>query len=79
MVQYSSFDNELNCKVAAAIQNTALVADMTATNYHGLVWFSDELGYWCIEIWQNNMFVQTHLADDLEELICEIRLEYGSL
>lgn len=56
---YSNFDNELNDEVTAAIQNMPLVADMTATNYHGLVWFSDELGYWCIEIWQNNMVVQT--------------------
>ena len=76
-VIFSNFDNEIKYEVADFIKNKNLAAEFTAWDYHGIVWWNDELGYWCIEVWRHNIYRVTHLSETLEELIGEIQETYG--
>lgn len=75
---FSNLTNEIDYQVAEAIQYKPLSAALTAWDFFGVVWWNDEIGYWCIEIWQFNQYKATHIAETLEALIQEIRDEYGN-
>ncbi|ASE62024.1 hypothetical protein CEQ15_11250 [Chryseobacterium indologenes] len=69
---YSNFDNELNMLVANEIRNKPLIADFIAYNFHGLIWWDEGLGCWCIEISQNRLYKGTFISDELISLISEV-------
>lgn len=42
---FSNFDNEVGHNVVSRIAGKNYFAEFTAKNFHGLVWWDDELGY----------------------------------
>ncbi|AZA99204.1 hypothetical protein EG359_06115 [Chryseobacterium joostei] len=62
---FSNFDNEVDYNVASWIQGKNYCAEFTASNFHGLVWWNDELGYWCDEIWQDRVHKSSYMAERL--------------
>ncbi|MGK6342533.1 hypothetical protein ACMGDK_09855 [Chryseobacterium sp. DT-3] len=74
---YSNFDNELNLEVADEIWNKPLIAEFIAYNFHGLVWWDDKLGYWCIEILQNKLYKGTYISEELSFLVDEVQNVFG--
>ncbi|MCS3531225.1 hypothetical protein [Chryseobacterium sp. JUb7] len=76
---FSNFDNEVDYNVASWIQGKNYCAEFTASNFHGLVWWNDELGYWCVEIWQDRVYKSSYMAERLEDRIQEMWATYGFL
>lgn len=74
---FSNLTDEIDYEVAEAIKYKPLSAALTAWDYFGVVWWNDGIGYWCIEIWQFNKYIATYISEGLENLIQEIRDEYG--
>jgi len=75
---FSNLTNETDYQVAKAIKYKPLSAALTAWDYFGVVWWNDDIGYWCAEIWQFNKYKATHISEFLENLIQEIREEHGN-
>ncbi|MFS4474709.1 hypothetical protein [Chryseobacterium sp. T20] len=65
--------------MASWIEGKNYCAEFTASNFHGLVWWNDELGYWCVEIWQDRVYKSSYMAERLEDLIQEVQTTYGFL
>lgn len=66
---FSNFTDEIDYLVAEEIKYKPLSAPLTAWDYFGLVWWNDDIGYWCVEIWQFNKYKTTHISEHLEDLI----------
>ena len=73
----SNFDNSINAEIETAIKNKALFSRYSAWNFNGIVWWHDELGYWCAEVWVHRKYLVSYLAENLEELANEINDEHG--
>lgn len=74
---YSNFDKEINFEVLNKLIGQPLAGEYSARNFHGLFWWDDTLGYWCIEIWQKRFFIETHMSENITDLIKEIQNTYG--
>lgn len=74
---YSNLTSEIDYLVAEYIKFKPLSAALTARDYFGIAWWNDNIGYWCVEIWQSNMYKATYISELLEDLIQEIREEFG--
>jgi len=57
--------------------NESLTAEYTAKHFHGLFWWSDGIGFWCIEIWQNGKYNSTYIGAHLTDLIGKVQSKYG--
>ena len=68
----SNLTNQIDQQIAAAIKSTNFFSRYAAWNFNGIIWWNDELGYWCAEIWRFNNYVASYLAETLEELAHEI-------
>ena len=74
---FSNFDNRLDYNVACWIEGKDYYAEFTAYNFLALGWWNDQLGYWCVEIWQSSLFQNTYMAENLKALIEEVQYIYG--
>ncbi|WP_341836917.1 hypothetical protein WJU16_03385 [Chitinophaga pollutisoli] len=74
---FSNLTNEIDYLVVKAIKYKPLSAALTAWDYFGVVWWDDDIGYWCVEIWQFNKYKTTHISESFEDLIQEIQEKYG--
>lgn len=74
---YSNFDHELNLEVAEEIKNKPLAAEYIAHNFHGSIWWNEEIGYWCIEISQNKLYKGTYISEEISFLINEVQDIFG--
>ena len=74
---FTNYDHVLNYQVAERIKGRPLLAIFKARDFSGMVWWFEDVRLWCIEIWFQQNFVATHIAETIEDLIEEIQEEYG--
>jgi hypothetical protein len=73
----SNFDNSINQEIENAIKGKPLFSRYDALHFNAKIWWNDDLGYWCGEVWAYRKFVKSYLAETLGKLANEINSEYG--
>ncbi|MDB5156148.1 MAG: hypothetical protein JWR50_855 [Mucilaginibacter sp.] len=68
----SNLTNQIDQQIATVIKGNNYFSRYAAWNFNGIVWWNDELGFWCAEVWKFNNYVASYLAESLEELAKEI-------
>ncbi|MNI82440.1 hypothetical protein D3C87_1143310 [compost metagenome] len=63
--------------IANEILNKPLIAEFIAYHFHALIWWNDKLGYWCVEVSQNNLYKGSFISEDLSSLIDEVQNIFG--
>ncbi len=69
----SNKDASIDYLRAMRIMGTPFFGTFAAWNYFGKLWWNDDLGYWCVEIWKHRDYQVTHLCETLDELF----MKYG--
>ncbi len=73
----SNFDNSIDPEIEEIIKNKPLFSRYTAHHFNGIIWWNDDLGYWCGEVWILKKYVASYLAEKLSSLADEINFHHG--
>jgi len=73
----SNLTGLINQEIEQKIKGSDYFSRYSAWNFNGRIWWNDEIGYWCCEVWQYNNYVATYLADNLQDLAHEVDNKYG--
>lgn len=73
----TNIDYSINSEIQKVIKNQPLFSRYTARNFNGIVWWNENIGFWCAEVWVFRKYVASYLAETLEALADEINNEHG--
>lgn len=71
------YEGNVNVEIADKIRRANFFSRYPAVDFHGIVWWHAELGYWAIQIIQIGAYRETLLGKYLDELVKAIRSRYG--
>jgi hypothetical protein len=74
---YSNLTDEVSDDIVKAIYCKPFFSRYSAWNFNGIVWWDDEIGYWCIEISKYKEYQSSYIAETLDELIHEVKSIHG--
>jgi hypothetical protein len=72
----SDFDNLIDHEIEKAIKDRPLFSRYSSLHFNAKVWWNDELGYWCGEVFVSKEYIASYLAETLEELANEISVQH---
>ena len=74
----SNLDNSINPEIEEAIKSKPLFSRYSAFHFNGIIWWNDNIGYWCGEVWVLKKYVASYLAENLSALADEINFHRGN-
>jgi len=73
----SNFDHSIDDGLEESLQTNKQVAQYSGWNFCGYVYWDKEEKKFICEVWQNNEWIDTIKANNLEEIMEEVFGQYG--
>lgn len=73
----SNFLGAVDKDIEAAIKGKPFYSSYAAWHFNGIIWWNDEIGYWCGSVITFMQYQASYLAETVEELALEMNADYG--